>query len=66
MKKQGFLEGILNDAARNSIVDRCRDENGKINVNQALSVTHSMGYTSAYDREQVIIYANMMNQNENN
>ena len=66
MKKQGFIEGILSDAARNSIVDRCKDENGKIDVNRALSVTRAMGYTSSYDRHQVINYANRRNNEHSN
>ena len=62
MKKQGFIEGILSDAARNSIVDRCRDENGKINTNQAIAIAHARGYTSFEDRVRIINYANVMNQ----
>ena len=54
MKKQGFIEGILSDAARNSIVDKCKDSNGEVNVKQALSIARAKGYTSFIDRARII------------
>ena len=64
-KKQGFVEGILSDMVRNSIVELCRDSDGTINVNRALSVARAKGYTSFSDCAHIIRRAEIENEKQN-
>ena len=61
-KKQGFIDGILSDMVRNSIVDMCRNSDGTVDVNRALSVARAKGYTSFYDRARIIRQAEIENE----
>ena len=61
-KKQGFIDGILSDMVRNSIVDMCRNSDGTVDVNRALSMARAKGYTSFSYRARIIRRAE--NENE--
>lgn len=62
MKDKGFIEGILSDIARNSIVDKCKDANGQVDVNKALSIARAKGYNSFTDRARIIRRAEIANK----
>ena len=64
-KKQGFIDGILSDMVRNSIVDMCRNSDGTVDVNKALSVGRAKGYTSFSDRARIIRRAEIENEKIN-
>ena len=55
-------KGILHDAVRNSIVDKSKDKNGKVDVNRALSVARAKGYNTFEDRVRIINRANIQNK----
>ena len=61
-KKQGFIDGILSDMVRNSIVDMCRNSDGTVDVNRAISVARAKGYTSFSDQVQIIRRAEIENE----
>lgn len=56
------VKGILSDAVRNSIVLSCKDSNGRVDVNRALSIARAKGYNSFSDRVRIIRRAEIENE----
>ena len=46
-------DSIFDMAIKKHIVANCKDANGKVNVNKALSVARAKGHNSAIDRIRI-------------
>ena len=63
---KGFIDGILSDMELNSIVDKSRNADGTVNVDQALGVAWALGYTSFDDQALIIRMAEIENEKLSN
>ena len=64
--EKGFIDGILSDMELNSIVDKSRNVDGTVNVDQALGVAWALGYTSFDDQALIIRMAEIENEKLSN